>query len=203
MGLKDLAGNVIGKAIQVGLGVVELGYEIFDRPFVAPVEDGQLLIDEGPDDLFPDEDYVMARLSIDVPSEEPELIVSKQWGLQLPNGEVQWNAWQGNTFAHPLDRARLVANLQRTAGDIGLPQGQETDEFLSKYQWVTREQIATVVYGDTGAYPLTDPQVFALGAPESGETSHDNDNSTDAAFAVNGQDSDLGVRPGPVGGDAQ
>lgn len=199
--------GLLSAAARGAFNLVELGFEIFDRGPAKPIVNTQSLVDEGPDDLFPlGDDYVRARISIDVPSPSmsaPETVVDHQWGLVLPNGDIHWNAWQGVHFGHPIDRTQMVATLQKTAADIGLAEGEQTDQFLARYRWVTRYQHATVVYEQAGAYPLTDPQVFALGAPDVGERPHDDNPSNPSVPSHNGIDPGLDVRPGPVGGDAQ
>jgi hypothetical protein len=165
--------------------------------------EGETLATDGPDDLWPHVEYDSCHNSLSV-ADSPQLKVAEQWGLKLPNGQIHWNSWQGVAFDNPLDRMKMVAVLQKTAEDVGLPPGDETDQFLSKYQWVTRNEKATVEYEDTGAYPLTHPSVSALGAPDVDESSHGNDpEPPTCAAAVNGQNPDLGLRSGPVGGDAQ
>jgi hypothetical protein len=164
------------------------------------------LVDEGPDDLFP-QDPDQATIGSQTPERgEPEIMVGQQWGLRLPSGEVHWNMWQGVHFAHPIDRAKMVANIQKTLADIGLAPGEQTEEMLAQYQWVTRNQLATVVYEETGTYSLANPQAFALSAPEVDESSHgatNPENLTHASCASNGTHPDLDFRPGPLGGDAQ
>lgn len=193
-------GKLLERVIRMGVGAAELVYEITDRPFrLPPALEGDTLVTDGPDDLWPDIDNGCCQVT-----NNTNLHVAEQWGLKLPNGQIHWNEWQGTPFGNPVDRMRMVAALQKTAEDIGLPSGPETDQFLSKYQWVTRLARATVEYEDTGAYSLTDPHVSALGAPEVDEPPHGNDPEIHpyAAIATNGQDSDMGFRPGPVGGDA-
>lgn len=200
MGLKDLVGDIFERSVRAGLVLIELGYEIFDQPFAQPIEDGQLLVDEGPDDLFPVEDFVSARMEIEVPDDpRDEWMVNKQWGLRLPNGEVHWNMWQGNHFNHPVDRTRLVAKLQATAADIGLAPGEQTEEFLSKYHWVMR----TVLCKETGVCPLAHPQAFEMDAPDAGgRSSHDGQDAEEPdAASVNGQNPGLDLCPRPLGSD--
>lgn len=133
--------------------------------------DGEfVLVDEGPDDLWPGEEHSLLGQSI--VSAEPQLVVTQQWGLRCPGGEVHWNDWQGITFDHPLHRVQMIATLQQTALDMGFAEDQ-VPAFLDYYGWVTRNQIAQVVYEDTGAYSLTDSAVSALGTPENGESPDD------------------------------
>ena len=90
----------------------------------------------------------------------------------------------------------MVANLQKTAADLGFV----ADEFLAHYGWVTRNQIATVVYEDTGAYPLTDPVVCGVSTPPTGKSpDHDSDGSNQDDPSVQAHP-DGTVRPGSVGG---
>ena len=191
--------GLISRAVQIAAQLIELGWEILDTPVYrrqlpSVALDGEQPIDDGPDDLWPPEP---ATVPLDN-SQQPELHTTRQWGLQLPNGEVFWNDWSGHQLGHPLDRVRLIANLQKTAADIGLAPGEQTDDFLSHYGWVTRNQIASVIYETTGAYPLTHPEVSALDTPVSGET-HESDN---ASAEADRRDQLRGVHTGPVGGDA-
>ena len=191
---------MLERAIQVAAGTVELIYEITDRPFQLPsVMEGETLVTDGPDDLWPHGEYERCQVT-----DNTNLHVAEQWGLKLPNGQIHWKAWQGISFGDPMGRVRMIAALQKTAEDIGFPAGFETEDFLSKYQWVTRLEKATVEYEDTGAYPLTDPYVSALGTPEVDESCHgDNpENPLHAATSVNGQNPDVDLCPRPVGGDA-
>lgn len=197
--------GLIGKGIQAGVWATDFVSTILDRPLRVHFPEGEsLLPTEGPDDTWPEDDYVAARLSIDVPAggTEPEILVGQQWGLQLPNGEIHWNTWQGVIFHHPIDRLQMVAKLHQTALVIGLAGEDQLNEFLSKYQWVTRNQIASVVYEETGSYPLTHPQVSALGTPEdSDQLPHEHDQGS-ADDNLNLLHPDLAVRQGSVGGDA-
>lgn len=104
---------------------------------------------EGPDDLDGDDDSFLD------PAPVPELVVTKQWGLVLPDGQIAWDSWQGIPFSNPLDRLHMVSKLQATANDVGWNQ----DDFLSRYSWATRNQIARVLYQDTGFYGLIDSAV--------------------------------------------
>lgn len=148
------------------------------------------------------DDTLIEEVSEDVDSKfsEPEQITTAQWGLRLPNGEVHWNVWQGVTFYHPIDRLRMVATLRQTAIDVGLAEGEQVEEFVSRYSWETRTQHATVVYEQTGAYSLMHPAVSALSAPDQQvENDHDS-KDTDAPSPE--QDPLVGVHSRPVGGDA-
>ena len=150
----------------------------------------------GPDDLWPPEPQIPDTAS------EPQLVVSPQWGLRLPSGEIVWTAWGDLPLADPLDRARMVATLQKTAVDVGFGDGQAAEEFLANYGWVTRNQIATVVYEDTGTYPLTDSRAFSPtgdGVHPSGD--HNDDESVPATNGHRPHDPGRDVREGPVGGD--
>ena len=49
----------------------------------------------GPDDLWPPEEITPT------PS-EPELIVTAQFGLRLPNGDIVWNALEHPAAGHPV-----------------------------------------------------------------------------------------------------
>lgn len=106
----------------------------------------------GPDDIFPEEDPVIVDSSPPPPPPLGELVVTKQWGLVLPGGDVAWNSWQGVPFDNPMDRLHMIAKLQATANDVGWHQ----DEFLARYGWATRNQLARVLYEGTGSYDLTD-----------------------------------------------
>jgi hypothetical protein len=190
----NMFGNTLGRAIRAGVWAAELAHEIADEPFVtSPVLEGETLVDEGPDDLWPHEEYV----AVSQPSQTQAI---QQWGLCLPSGEVHWNAWQGIPFGAPLDRVKMVATLQKTAVDIGLAPGEQTEQFLARYHWVTR----TVVYEDTGVYSLADPDVSALDAPEINESPHAPDSAPHTyASSANGHHPHLDICPGSVGGDAQ
>jgi hypothetical protein len=143
-------------------------------PPVSSTLDGEDLLDtQGPDDLWPAEQL---SLDLDVPQPRPEVLVGEQWGIKLPSGEVEWNMWAGTHLNNPLDRAQMIARIQKHALDAGYSE-QQFPEFLAPYKWVTRNQIATVVYEDTGCYSLTDPAAIALGAPNDLEDTHDDDES--------------------------
>lgn len=157
---------------------------------------------EGPDDLWPPEPTQIAE----TPS-PAEVITTQQYGLRMPNGEIVWNAWNDPPLVIPfdnhLDRLRMVANLQKTATDVGF----DVDEFLSHYGWATRNQIAAVVYEDTGAYSLTDPDVCGVSAPSLGNpdgsstpTPDDTESPADSQAA---DDLARTVRPRHLGGDSQ
>ena len=109
--------------------------------------------DEGPDDLWPPEP---------VPDDAGELVTTVQYGLQMPNGDVVWGSWAECDFAQPLDRLRLIAKLQRVAQDCHW----QTDEFVNRYAWVTREQRAIVRYEDLGTFDISDPSIVAVTAAE-------------------------------------
>lgn len=148
----------------------------------------------GADDLWPSETEIAPT------SSEPELIVGAQFGLRLPNGSIVWNAWNNPPLVIPfdnlLDRLRMVANLQKTAADLGFV----VDDFLVNYGWVTRNQIATVVYEDTGAYALTDPVVCGVSAPSTGKTPDHDDGSSKDDLSVPPAHLDRTIHPGPMGG---
>lgn len=171
------------------------------RPLISSALDGEDRW-EGPDDLWPPDE---------IPTETPtgaDLIVTQQYGLRMPNGDVIWNTWDEPPlvilFDNHLDRLRMVANLQKTAVDLGF----DVDEFLSHYGWVTRNQIAAVVYEDTGAYSLTDPDVCGVGTPLAGtddgsSSSTSPTQSTEGSADSEAHDLNGTVRPRPVGGAAQ
>ena len=112
----------------------------------------------GPDDLWPPEPVVLPEPE-EPKTTTPETVVTRQWGLRLPSGEVVWNEWQGISFGTPLDRLRMVATLQKTMMDIGFKEGEQVDDIVSRYSWATRDQIAEIVYRDTGTHPLTATEV--------------------------------------------
>lgn len=87
--------------------------------------------------------------------------VTEQWGLRLPDGDVAWNSWQGIPFDSPLDRLHMVATLQKTAQDVGF----DPEDFLARYGWETRNEIAQVVYEQTGSHPLMADEVSEVGTP--------------------------------------
>lgn len=180
MGLKDLL-----KGMRLGSSALD-GEDLWD----------------GPDDLWPAE-----TAQIEETLSTPEVITTQQFGLRKPNGEIIWNVWNDPPLVIPfdnhLDRLRMVATLRKTADDVGF----DADEFLSHYGWATRNQIAAVVYEDTGAYPLTDPTVCGVGTPlvgtHDGSSSSTPDQSTGSSSSDSeAHDLDRTVRPGPVGGDA-
>jgi hypothetical protein len=112
--------------------------------------------DEGPDDLWPDD------RNEPVPDDSGELVTTRQYGLRMPNGDVVWGSWAECDFAQPLDRLRLIAKLQRVAQDCHW----QTDEFVNRYAWVTREQRAIVRYEDLGTFDISDPSIVAVTAAE-------------------------------------
>jgi hypothetical protein len=139
----DLARNVIRAAVH--------------RPGLPPAGVADDDFWDGADDTWPPEVGNIAE----IPS-EPEIIVSQQWGLRLPGGNIAWNGWQGHSFEHPLDRLKAIASLQKTALDLGYTQ-ENSFEFLVRYRWVTRQMIASVVYEETGEHELNAPEVSAVG----------------------------------------
>lgn len=158
---------------------------------------------EGADDLWPPDPpqeqlFGFGEFQIGNTRSAPETIVTQQYGLRLPSGEIRWNTWEDIAFGNPVDRLRMVATLQNSAAHMGFDEA----EFLAQYGWVTRNQIAQVVYEDTGAYILTDPQISAVVTPSLGET-HDDHNSTAAEGSYEESDLDGAVCRRSVGGDAQ
>jgi hypothetical protein len=101
---------------------------------------------DGPDDLWPPEP---------VPEEIDKSIVTREWGLKLPGGDVVWGSWQGVPFDNPLDRVHMIAKIKQTAQDSGW----DPEEFFVNYSWVTRNAYTTVDYQLTEAYSLMDPAV--------------------------------------------
>lgn len=158
---------------------------------------------EGPDDLWPEEPSHIQAVAeqIDEIDSSPDIIVTRQWGLVLPSGEIKWNEWQGVTFADPMDRMRMIAALQRTAMDVGFAEYQVND-FLAGYSWVTRNQIAAVAYEDEGAFALTDSAVSSTDTPRDGK-SHDRNESDADANGDAASNLPRNLRPGSMGGDAQ
>lgn len=184
----------------------EVGQALINEPHLGASQDGEdFLIDEGPDDLWPADKApcipsgtMQSPEQIEQTNSEPQLIVSPQWGIVLPSGSIAWQLWQEHNLNDPFERLRLVGAIQQTAIDIGLATGEQSAGFLSHYGWVTRNQIATVVYEDTGAYSLTDARVSKLHPLAEEDTDEHTDESSD-------DPEDLGrsVHQGPVGGDAQ
>lgn len=124
---------------------------------------------DGPDDLWPEEedvDEVADPPHIAETPSEPALVVTQEWGLRLPGGDIMWNNWQGTPFYYPLDRLQMVSKLQQTAAQVGYAPGDQTEAFLAQYSWATRNQIARVVYEDTGSYTLLASEVSELGTPQ-------------------------------------
>lgn len=126
---------------------------------------------------------------------DEETETTTEWGLRLPNGQVQWNTWSGVDFIDPLGRLRMIAVLQKTALDMGLSEGQQSDEFLTRYKWQTREKKARIKYQTTGSFPLTDPAASA--APQE-NSSHEQPQDDSEAYVHSHRE----VHPGFVGGDA-
>lgn len=108
---------------------------------------------DGPDDIWPEEE--------DVEDSNIDVVVTEEWGLHLPGGEIAWNSWQGVPFDNPLDRLHMVARIKKTAQDTGWLE----EDFTSGYSWVTRKAVSHVTYtlGDT--HMLEDPKVSELGTP--------------------------------------
>lgn len=128
---------------------------------------------------------------------DEEIEISIEWGLELPNGDVQWGSWSNIDFSTQLDRLRMIAALQKTALDIGLNENGQSDEFLNKYKWQTREKKSKISYRNTGAtFSLTDPAVSA--APVENSTYDEPKNDPDSSTV----DSHRDLHPGSVGGDA-
>jgi hypothetical protein len=157
-----LIASATGKFIRGAATVTELVCMTFDKPAFPTMSESLDFVREceGPDDLLPPEDAhtaIVERLANPLVEQEPEILVSDQWGLKLPSGEVSWNVFQGTHLNSSIDRVQMIARIQQTALDAGFSQEQLTN-FLSNYEWVTRSQIASVVYEDTGSYSLTDPQ---------------------------------------------
>ena len=117
------------------------------EPRPTPMPDWE---DEGPDDLFPADEPL--------PDDSGELVTTIQYGLKMPNGDVVWGSWAECNFDQPLDRLRLIAKLQRVAQDCHW----QTEEFVSRYAWVTREQRAIVRYENVGTYDIADPSIVAV-----------------------------------------
>ena len=202
MGLIELA----RRSLAFTASLIELGHEILDQPKLPPhgLDDENPARWSGPDDMWPDnltswpEEPVIADTA-----SEPELVVTMQWGLALPSGEIAWNSWSGVQFGDPLNRVLMVAKLKRTGLDLGFAEDQ-LGEFLCRYGWVTRNQLATVVYEDTGSYALIDPEVSAQVAPEQGLQNYDNESKNGSQPALgSGDDPDPEIHGGSVGGDAQ
>jgi len=191
MGLIDLARRII-----------EIGLELYEQPKLPPHGLDEDTPDwTGPDDMWPDAPWPEDPVIADTAS-EPELLVIAQWGLVLPSGEIAWNTWSGVQFADPLNRMLMVAKLKRTGLDLGFAEDQ-VGEFLCRYSWVTRNQLATVVYEDTGAYTLTDPEVSAHAPTEQGLQNNDNESENGSQPALgSGDDPDSKVHGGSLGGDA-
>lgn len=194
MGLALLAFALAGRVLRQ--------FDPHPPPAIDNYEGPPMLWDEA-DDTWPTEEPEQITQTLS----DPELIVTPQWGLRLPGGHIAWNSWAGIWFDHPLHRLTMIAKLQATAGELGFSEGPQVSAFLAQYDWVTRNQIATVVYEDTGAYLLTDSEVSTLGIPGSGESPDDDnhtqkeDGSGDLAPSP-GDDSHRGLCEGPVGGDA-
>jgi hypothetical protein len=174
------------RGIALTASLIEYGLELHEhRPQAPPAAFDDDTPDwAGPDDIWPEDPVIADTAS------EPELLVTSQWGLRLPSGEIAWNSWSGVQFGDPLNRMLMVAKLQRTGLDLGFAETQ-LGKFLCHYSWATRNQIATVVYEDTGAYPLTHPEVSAQPPSEQGLQQNENES----------EDPDSGVHRRPLGGD--
>ena len=173
MGLIELAGGLLRGIVTT----VTRGMETSPPSFWRAEDMAYDVADDiwgGADDLWPGEGIAATR-------SEPELLLTAQFGLRLPNDTIVWNAWNNPPlvipFDNPLDRLRMVANLQKTATDLGF----EIEDFLTHYGWVTRNQIATVVYEDTGAYSLTDPAICRIVGPATTPDIDNDDSSEEGA----------------------
>lgn len=182
-GIEALIGRLATALLNWGAGVL-------DKPLHTEIETESPF--DGADDLWPEDPIIAETHS------EPELILTHQWGLQLPSGDIAWLDWQGTQFANPLDRLMMVAKLKKTALEIGYAEDQ-IGEFVNRYSWVTRNQLATVVYEDTGAYSLTDPEVAA--SLDMGKNDNESKNVSQRRDPT-GPGPDSGVYPGSMGGDA-
>jgi hypothetical protein len=191
----SLIGELARRGIALTANIIELGREIYGREYRLPPHalDEDISDWAGPDDMWPEDPVIADTAS------EPELLVISQWGLKLPSGEMAWNSWWGVQFGDPLNRMLMVAKLQRTGLDLGFAETQ-LGKFLCHYSWATRNQIATVVYEDTGAYPLTHPEVSAQPPGEQGLQQNENESEDGPQPAVR-DDPDPGVHRRPLGGD--
>jgi hypothetical protein len=151
-----------------------------------------------PEDMMYDRETYDQALR-DVPSDygrlEGLIETTIEWGLELPRGEVQWKSWSGIDFSTPLDRMRMIATLQKTALDMGLNANGQSDEFLTKYKWQTREKTARIRYKNTGTFSLNDPAVSAAPVENSINEQSQDDSETHVHSYRN-------LHPGSVGGDA-
>lgn len=97
---------------------------------------------------------------VDVTSPEPitsaEVAVPErhvEYGLQLPNGEIQW----GTALGHPIntepERSVMVVVLHKTGTECGWA-GIE-DQFVSNFRWVPR----TVIQEKGVSYALDNPSI--------------------------------------------
>jgi hypothetical protein len=192
MGLRALIADAIVGAIRTvawGIDAVAQTYSQVPQGNIAP------------DSLLMDTEVEVWPEAIPA-NPTAELIATQQWGLQLPSGEVVWNLWQGTNLNDPLGRVKAIALLQQAAMSCGYSSDQYED-FLSPYDWVTRNQLATVVYEETGAYSLTDPQAIALGAPSGEEPQHVSADDRREAHTPNGGNNHRPhLREGLMGGDA-
>jgi hypothetical protein len=213
-----LVGELIRRSVVGAVKAIEFGYEVLDHPGLsapAPCITAAPMSSEGPDDLWPADDPTPAPQILDSGTDS-ELVLTHQWGLRLPNGDVHWGQWNDTDFSHPLGRLRMISILQKTALDVGFSEGLQVSEFLCHYGWVTRNQISRVVYEDTGSYALTDKRVSATDSPVEGENHGSQDSpsapqenptcpraETEDISAQPGGDSRGDLRPGSVGGAAQ
>lgn len=128
--------------------------------------------------------------------DDQDVVTTTQWGLELPNGEVKWDSWGTMDLSTPLGRQAIITILQKSVVDMGLNEGSQSDEFLNKYRWQTREQIARIRYSEnTEAFHLTDPAVSA--APVENSTYEQPQDDSDLFLHSHRE-----VHSGSVGGDA-
>jgi hypothetical protein len=200
--------NVARHSIAVTLGIADAMWTLFEREYLGGPRQGLAAEGEfdwsGPDDMWPDIPWPEEPVIADTES-EPELLVTRQWGLVLPSGEIAWNCWAGISFGDPFNRTLMVAKLKKTGMDVGFAE-EQLGEWLSNYAWVTRNEIATIVYEDTGGYDLTDPQVSALDDAGLGlqrcENESENDPGPGPSTNGNGPDPAPDLHRGPLGGSA-
>lgn len=143
------------------------GHYLFDSTIPPREPEGSMATDEGADDLWPSEP----------PQEKnPETVVVRQWGLQLPDGSVNWGSWQSIPFDNPLDRLRMIATLQQTALNIGFGEGEQVAEFLGRYQWCTRDATVATVFSDiVKTFALGDPIVAEVNGNGDSDRREEND----------------------------
>ena len=64
-----------------------------------------------------------------------------EYGVEMPNGEVQWGVALGRPVGTPEERATFLQVMKNTAAEVKWPE----DKFVAGYQWRKRD---VQVYAD-------------------------------------------------------